>query len=123
MASKAPEYQASLVVESRGEAPSVRSAASTVAWSRLYKADDYHIDLAFQAHTDATELRGQLLPPSATVPRGNVSLYNLSDQQSTSVPLSSSGTFLFPVTKAGPYSLTLKLEGATLAIDSLDIGV
>lgn len=109
------------MVESKGEAPSVRSAAVSVAWSRLYKANDYHIDLAFQSHTGATELRGQLLPPSATVPRGSVLLQNLSSQKRTSVELSSSGTFLLPVDKAGPYRLTLELEEATLAIDSIDI--
>ena len=110
------------MVESKGEGPSTRSAAATISWSRLYKANGYHIDLAFQTHTGSAELRGQLLPPSASVPQGNVSLYNLSSRKSTSVALSESGTFLLSVEKAGPYRLTFDLEEAELAIDSLELG-
>lgn len=122
MASKAPHYQASLLVESKGEAPSVRSAALSITWSRLYKANDYHIDLACQSRDGAAELRGQLLPPAASVPKGTASLHHLSNQKRTSVPLSSSGTFLFTLEKMGAYRLTLELEEAKLTIDKLDIG-
>ncbi len=54
-------HEAVLVMGSRGLAPSVRSLAFNSAWSKLYRADDYYLDMSVQPEDQSARLQGQLL--------------------------------------------------------------
>jgi hypothetical protein len=113
-------FEASLVIEALTPSD-VRSSHFKQAWSRLFSAGDYFIDLAFEMKPEFGELRGQVLLPSASQPvnEGKIRL-SCKNQTVAESNLDASGTFLLNLRQTGEHQLTVKLKKTLLNIQSVE---
>lgn len=113
--------EATLVLESRGLAPQVRSAAFSDIWSRLYQAEDYVLDLSCQAEGKLSRLQGQVMvDASPDTPIGQVTLLNNSGEIS-SARLDSFGQFQLNVSEPGDFRLRVETPNRTFAVSNLHV--
>ena len=110
-----------LVMESKGFAPAVRSAAFSGAWSKLYQADDYYLDMTLTPSGKTARLQGQLLAADGgPLPEGTVALYQ-GDEVVQSVSLGAAGDFYADVSEAHQYRLVVEMDDAILSVSGLNI--
>lgn len=110
-----------LVMESRGFAPAVRSAAFSGAWSKLYQADAYYLDMTLTPSGKTARLQGQLLKDDGgQLPGGTVALYQ-GDEVVQSVPVGAAGDFCVDVGEAHQYRLSVQLGDTVVSVSGLDI--
>ena len=110
-----------LVMESKGFAPAVRSAAFSGAWSKLYQADDYYLDMTLTPSGKTARLQGQLLAADGgQLPGGTVALYQ-GEEVIQSVPVGAAGDFYIDVSAAHQYRLSVELDDTVLSVSGLDI--
>lgn len=117
---KPVHFEASLIVEA--VTPSdVRSSHFKQAWSRLFSAGDYFIDLAFEMKPEIGELRGQVLLPSNTSPigKGKVKLAQ-NEQVLAEASLDASGTFVLGLKQIGEHQLFIELKNTLLTIPTME---
>lgn len=114
------QIEASLIVEAKTPS-NIRSSPFQQTWSRLYSANDYFIDLAFDVPNEKAIVRGQVLLPSNSGPidQGMVKLY-LDKKTSLETNLDASGTFAFTLEQTGNYHLIIKLKKNILAVPSIE---
>ena len=114
-------YNATLVMESKGFAPAVRSAALSGAWSKLYQADAYYLDMTLTPSGKTARLQGQLLiGDGGALPSGTVALYQ-GKEVMQSVPVGAAGDFYLDIAEAHQYRLSVELDDTVLAISGLDV--
>ena len=112
---------ATLVMESKGFAPAVRSAAFSGAWSKLYQADAYYLDMTLTPAGKTARLQGQLLASDGgQLPSGTVALYQ-GEAVVQSVPVGAAGDFYVDIGEAQQYCLSVELDDAVLRVSGLDI--
>ena len=110
-----------LVMESKGFAPAVRSAAFSGAWSKLYQANDYYLDMTLTPSGKSARLQGQLLAADGgQLPEGTVALYQ-GDEVVQSVSLGAAGDFYADVAEAHQYRLVVEIDDTVLSVSGLDI--
>jgi hypothetical protein len=116
------EIQVTLLMESKGWAPRVRSLSFSDNWSRLYKAGDYIIDMSCASKGQSSNLKGQILLEGSHEARSDaaISLYNKKSGEVGEAQLDEWGQFQLGIAEQGIYDLTLKLSDATITIP-LDI--
>ena len=119
--SKKAICNATLVMESKGFAPAVRSAAFSNAWSKLYQADAYYLDMTLTPTGRAARLQGQLLASDGgQLPNGTVALYR-GDIIVQNVPVGEAGDFHINIGETHEYRLNVELDNAVLSVTGLDI--
>ena len=113
--------EATLILESRGLAPQVRSAAFSDIWSRLYQAEEYVLDLSCQAEGKLSRLQGQvMMDASNSSPVGQVTLLNAQGEVS-SARLDSFGQFQLNVSEPGDFRLRVETPNRTFAVSDLNV--
>ncbi len=112
---------ATLVMESKGFAPTVRSAAFSGAWSKLYQADAYYLDMTLTPAGKTARLQGQLLASDGgQLPSGTIALYQ-GEEVIQSVPVGAAGDFYVNIGEAHQYRLSVELGDTVLSVSGLDI--
>lgn len=112
---------ATLVMESRGFAPAVRSTAFSGVWSKLYQADVYYLDVTLTPSGRTARLQGQLLKDDGgQLPGGTVALYQ-DDEIVQSVPVGAAGDFYVDISEAHQYRLSVQLADTVFSVTGLDI--
>ena len=113
---------ASLVMESRGLAPEVRSFHFTDLWSRLYKTEDYFLDITCKPQGDQSQLSGQVMLNNGrdATERAQIVLYQ-HNQAVAEADLDDLGQFKFDVEKNGIFDLELKFNEARITVPQLFI--
>ena len=110
-----------LVMESTGFAPAVRSAAFSGAWSKLYQADDYYLDMTLTPSGKTARLQGQLLASDGgQLPSGTVALYQ-GEEVVQSVSVGAAGDFYVDIGEAHLYHLSVELDDTVLSVSGLEI--
>lgn len=121
------EHEATLLMESHGLAPSVRSTsfASTEVWSKLYQAGAHFVDLSLRPGDRGLALRGEILTQSdAPLASGGTAI--LRDRQGATIGTTEFGGagengFLFPIGQSGSYRLEIALDDELLCVGGLEI--
>lgn len=110
---------ATLMMESRGLAPHVRSGGFMQGWSRLYRTDDYFIDVTWQQEGVGGVIRGQVLSASGEdiTLSGEVLLQDSSGLKTSQTALDSLGQFHLSVKTPLPQQLAVTIAGQRLLID------
>ena len=112
---------ATLVMESKGFAPAVRSAALSGAWSKLYQADAYYLDMTLTPSGKTARLQGQLLmSDGGELPSGTIALYQ-GEEVVQSVPVGAAGDFYLDIAEAHQYGLSVELDSTVLHVVGLDV--
>ena len=97
--------KATLILESRGLAPQLRSAPFNAMWSRLYQAENYVLDLSCKAQGRHSSLQGHLmLDSSPDIPSGTVTLL-CADEELGRATLDAFGQFQLNIDKPGKFQL------------------
>lgn len=109
-----------LVMESRGIAPSVRSAAFTGVWSKLYQAGNLYLDVTLKPGAKTASLQGQLLSEGDLSVSGKVNLFRDSNILS-SVPLGHEVGFGLTIDEPGDYRLELDLGTETIGVGGIEV--
>ena len=114
--------QATLVMESRGLAPQVRSFHFTDLWSRLYKTDDYFLDITCKPEGELSQLSGHIMLSSGLEPEesANIILYK-DNQEITQAGLDDFGQFKLDVDMQGTFDLEVQFGDARITVPQLTI--
>ena len=112
---------ATLVMESTGFAPAVRSAAFNGTWSKLYQAEAYYLDMTLTPAGKTARLQGQLLASDGgQPPSGTVTLLQ-GDEVRQSVSVGVAGDFYVDIGEAHEYHLSVELSDTVLSVPGLDV--
>ncbi|WP_299431056.1 hypothetical protein [uncultured Meiothermus sp.] len=118
---KKPNLQAILVMDSRKTSLAVRQQNFTGAWSQLYKAGDFYLDLSLKPDTHKAYLQGYIVadPSLLSSIQGTTLLHN--DQTQLSTPIGRIGSFRLEVPATGAYRLEIALPDQVIRLDSIEI--
>jgi len=118
---KKTQLQAILVMDSRKTSPAVRQQNFTGAWSQLYKAGDFYLDLSLKPDSHKAYLQGYIVTDTSqlTAIQGSTSLHNGQTQLST--PIGLTGSFRLEVPTTGAYCLEIALQDQVIRLDSIQI--
>jgi hypothetical protein len=113
---------ASLVMESRGLAPNVRSFHFTDLWSRLYKTDDYFLDITCKPDGEHTQLSGQVMLNSGleVTERAQIVLYH-HNQAVAEADIDDYGQFRIDIDQHGIFDLEVNFPEAKITVPQLSI--
>lgn len=119
--SKKPTLQAILVMDSRKTSLAVRHQNFTGAWSQLYKAGDFYLDLSLKPDGHKAYLQGYLVadPSQLTQIEGTTALHN--EQTQLTSPIGLTGSFRLEVPTGGEYQLEIALQNQVIRLDSIQI--
>ncbi|MCX8089115.1 MAG: hypothetical protein N3C58_07555 [Meiothermus ruber] len=119
--SKKPQLQAILVMDSRRISLALRQQNFTGAWSQLYKAGDFYLDLSLKPDAHKAYLQGYIVadPSQLGSIQGTTSLYN--EQTQLSTPIGVTGSFRLEVPQGGEYQLEIALQHQVIRLDSIQI--
>lgn len=122
MANKDTIHEAHLIIQSSGK-NGVRDASQDASWSKLFKADNYFVDLSYETRFSGNELIGNIIrKPIKKLPYGGyVKLMN-GEHEITRFDIDSSGIFILDVEKKGYYELLIVMQRCTLRIPSILLG-
>lgn len=118
---KKPQLQAILVMDSRKTSLAVRHQSFTGAWSQLYKAGDFYLDLSLKPDSHKAILQGYIVadPSQLAQIQGTTALHN--EQTQLTAPISPTGSFRLEVPTAGPYHLDIALQDQVIRLDRIEI--
>ncbi len=114
--------QATLIMESRGLAPQVRSFHFTDLWSRLYKTEDYFLDITCKPDGDVSQLTGQVMLSSGLEPQEEafIVLYK-QDKEIAQSGLDAFGQFRLNIEEHGLFDLQVRFPRAQITVPQLSI--
>ena len=107
--------EAILVMDSRTESGSVRSQALSADWSKLYKTEDYFLDLTLHHKGSETILMGHIL---ATESSQQV-VGTVATPDKRYIPLDASGSFRVSL-EPGLHDLHFHLSSGVIAVRGLE---
>ncbi len=118
---KKTQLQAILVMDSRKTSLAVRQQNFTGAWSQLYKAGDFYLDLSLKPDNHKTYLQGYIVadPSHLSAIQGTTRLHN--EETELSTPLGLTGSFRLEVPQPGEYSLEIALQDQVIRLDSIGV--
>ncbi len=118
---KKPQLQAILVMDSRKTSLAVRQQNFTGAWSQLYKAGDFYLDLSLKPDAHKAYLQGYIVadPSQLCSIQGTTSLQG--EQTQLSTPIGLTGSFRMEVSRRGEYNLEIALPDQVIRLDSIEI--
>jgi len=116
-----PQLQAILVMDSRKTSLALRQQNFTGAWSQLYKAGDFYLDLSLKPATRKAYLQGRIVADPGQLPclQGSATLHG--DQTRLSVPLEPTGSFRLEVFQVGQYSVEIALPDQVIRLEGIKI--
>lgn len=120
---KKPKLEAQLIMESYGHAPSVRfrNLKPVAVWSKLYRADDYYLDISLQKSQDILQLSGKVLAVDETFSlKGNIRLYE-DEHLLSEMTLPDDADFSLVLNHHGIYQLECELSDLILEVANLEI--
>ena len=113
--------EATLVLESRGLAPQLRSTAFSAMWSRLYQADDYVLDISCRAQGRHSSLQGHVMRDSGLdLSSGQVTLIHRQEELS-SATLDAFGQFQMDINVPGRFELRVDMADRSFDVSDLRI--
>lgn len=122
----APTVTATLVMQSEGYAPQVRSHGYTASWSRLYQSDGLFVDLCFTPKRHQKTLTVQVLSADGVpAPVSSLQLVPGPEAQQGDTlqgNLDGGGYASFGLEHDGDFDLVVELAEATLVIPNLPVG-
>lgn len=107
--------EAVLVMDSRSSLEALRSQNITAAWSRVYKLEEYYIDLNLKASSHSAVLMGQILPVTKGLRGGSVDLKAPDGKVLQSLLVGGAGDFRCTVSYPGVYQLEIRLADRVLS--------
>lgn len=119
MNKKPTQIEAILVMDSRTTSMALRSQSFGGAWNKLYKMDEYYLDLSLKPERDQAMLMGRLVNSGLQV--GSVSLLSQDGECLRQVSLGEAGIFRLPVAQGGTYQLQMQLGEQQFVVRSLDL--
>lgn len=116
------KHEAHLVMESRGFAPHVRSFHFNDIWTRLYKTDDYFLDITCKPEGTQSRLSGQVVlnDGSDATERAKIFLYH-HNQEVAAAEVDDYGQFRLDVETNGTFDLEVKFSQAHITVPQLTI--
>lgn len=110
-----------LVMEARDVTPNTRNFRLSDTWSRLYRLDDYFLDLSYHSADSETYLHGQVLTYGGELANfeGQVSLLDTEGQKVVSTELHALGQFKVNMHPTEIYQLIVYLKNDRLVIPAL----
>lgn len=109
---------ATLIMESNGFAPSVRSATFTQRWSRLYQAGPYFLDMTLKPEGKGALLQGQVLhQDGAALPADALMVLGSNGE----ARLGATGDFQFFIDEVSELSLEARLNETAFVVEGLAI--
>ncbi|GEM85244.1 hypothetical protein [Meiothermus hypogaeus] len=119
--SKKPQLQAILVMDSRKTSLAVRHQNFTGAWSQLYKAGDFYLDLSLKPDNHKAYLQGYIVadPSQLAQIQGSTALHN--EQTQLTAPISLTGSFRLEVPQGGKYHLEIALQNQVIRLEHIEI--
>lgn len=114
--------EATLIMESHGFAPNVRSQAfNSAVWSKLYQQEDHYVDIELKPLQDGRSLIGEVMSVSdGTQATGSVSLYANGELVSYA-SLEAGAGFHLPIAQAGHFELVVELDNKQITVSDLVI--
>ncbi len=111
-----------LIMESRGLAPQVRGFHFTDFWSRLYKTNEYFLDITCRPDDAQSRLTGQVMLSSGEdiQETASVRLYQ-GKELVAEVEVDSYGQFNFALEKQGEYELKVVVEAKMISVSPLRV--
>lgn len=116
---KPNQVEAILVMDSRTTSIAVRSH-NAGAWNKLYKMDEYYLDLSLKPDGERALLLGKLVNPNPHA-TGSVSLISPEGEPAGQAPLNDTGIFRLLVERSGTYQLQMRLGEQQFVVRSLDV--
>lgn len=114
------QMEAILVMDSRSTQIAIRNQNFGGAWSRLYKAGAYYLDLALKPEDKGAVLIGQILSDKLGHPKGLVTLRSgLELMASTSI--SPTGSFRLALAQPGEQVLEVVLQDQVIQVGKLEV--
>ena len=113
--------EATLVLESRGFAPQLRSAPFSAGWSRLYQAENYVLDLSCKVQDKHSSLQGHImLDSNPEIPVGSVTLLH-ADEELACATLDAFGQFQINIDRSGHFHLRVDVTSQSFSVSNLRI--
>lgn len=117
---KPTHMEAILVMDSRTTSIAVRNQNLGGAWSRLYKAGPYYLDLALKPGEHGATLIGQILSNKPGEARGVVTLKS-GFQPLASTSISPTGSFRIALDHPGEHLLEVVLQDQVIQVGKLEV--
>ena len=105
-----------LLMDSRSGSDTLRSQNVSEAWSRVYKVEEFYLDLNLQARSDRAVLMGQILPLGEELRQSSIDLKDAGGKVLQNMPIGGAGDFRCMVAYPGSYALEIKLGERTLSV-------
>lgn len=113
--------RATLVMQSSGFAPAVRSGGVCDSWSRLYQAGDLLVDLMLRPDASGALLQGQLLADGAEVGGSARLTLSRDGHPADHCRADAQGGFDLRLERSGRYGLQIEFGGALLALPDIEV--
>ena len=105
-----------LLMDSRTSPETLRSQNGTTAWSRVYKIEEFYLDLNLQANSHRAVLMGQILPLGQELQQSSIGLKDAGGKVFENMPIGVAGDFRCALAYPGTYELEIKLAERTLSV-------
>lgn len=119
---KPTHMEAILVMDSRKTSLALRSQNFSGAWSQLYKAGDFYLDLNLKPETTGAILQGHIVAePGVLSDLGGMVFLRTNNLQSFSAPIAPTGSFRLTLEEPGEYGLEIVLQDQVLRVGQLEV--
>lgn len=108
--------KAILIMDARSSPETLRSQNITAAWSRVYKIEDYYIDLNLKANSHMAVLMGQILPVTRGVHGSSIDLKGPDGKVLQNLTVGGAGDFRCTLSYPGVYQLEIRLSDRVLSL-------
>jgi len=111
--------EAILVMDSRKTSHAIRSQNFSGAWSQLYKAGNFYLDLSLKPQNDGAILQGHIVAEPGQDTNGLV--FVRTDQANQSIAISPTGSFRLALQEPGQYGLEIVLQDQVVRVGKLEV--
>lgn len=118
---KPSPVQAILVMDSRKTSHALRSQNFSGAWSQLYKAGDFYLDLSLKPEAAGAILQGHIVADPSLYSHLHGLVLLRKNQANLSAPLGSTGSFRVVLEEPGDYGLEIVLQDQVFRVEKLEI--
>lgn len=116
---KPTHMEAILVMDSRKTSHAIRSQSFSGAWSQLYKAGNFYLDLSLKPQEGGALLQGHIVAEPGHNPNGLV--FVRTDKANQSIAISPTGSFRLALQEPGEYGLEIVLQDQVVRVGKLEI--
>lgn len=105
-----------LLMDSRRTSQTLRSQNVSSAWTRVYKVEEFYLDLNLQARNHRAVLMGQILLLGKELQPSSIDLKDQGGKVLENLPIGGAGDFRCTVPYPGTYELEIRLAERTLSV-------